>query len=194
MPAPAPSPSTGAPACPCPSLLPAARQGSGWLLSPWPRPARSRVPGTQSALCSSPGFSPSMVERLGSPCGEWTFVSPQWGWGQSFYPLNPAARDEKKTGPGSPRAEGQHKGPSVPGPGAWLPASGSKGEEPCTEGADRPTFPAREMPRGWRTRQIASRRVAPFTSWQCGHPPWSKAENLPSAPQTGQLSCPWAAH
>lgn len=55
---------------------------------PCPGPARSRGPSTQSALCSSPCLSPCAVEHLGSPCGEWTFVSPQWGRGQSFCPLN----------------------------------------------------------------------------------------------------------
>uniref|UniRef100_A0A8C4LK40 Allograft inflammatory factor 1-like EF-hand domain-containing protein n=1 Tax=Equus asinus asinus TaxID=83772 RepID=A0A8C4LK40_EQUAS len=80
------SPGLQAPACPPPP-----GRLAGLRLAPvrcGPGPARSRGPSTQSTLCGGPGLAPSAVERLGSPCGEWTFVSPQWGRGQSFCPLN----------------------------------------------------------------------------------------------------------
>lgn len=79
---PEPAPAPLSPRLPCRAQVGSCRH--------CPDPARSRGPSSQSALCSSPGLSPCTRERLGSPCGEWTSVSLQWGRGQSFCPLNPS--------------------------------------------------------------------------------------------------------
>lgn len=175
---------------PWPSLPSAAQHGSGWLLpaAAQARPARSRGPRTQSALCRRACLPSSAVERLGSPCGEWTFVSPQWGRGQSFCPLNPQQhRMKRKQGPGARAGRGRQKGPSVLGPGAWFPASGLKGEELCTEGAGQTHLwcPGDAL---WVWEPWA--RWGTTRTWHCGHPHCSRAESWPVllGPLTAQPS------
>lgn len=128
---------------PLPSMaqvgLPAAAQA---------RPARSRGPrATISSL--SPRLPPLLrgVERLRSPCGEWTFVSPQWGRAE-FLPIeSPAAQDEeKKQGPGAPRGEGGRKSLCS---GPWCLVPSQRRRRGCAQKEpDRPTFGAQEMHSG----------------------------------------------
>ena len=97
--------------------------------------------------------------------------------GQGFCPLNPQQhRMKRKQGPGARAGRGRQKGPSVLGPGAWFPASSSKGEEPCTEGAGQTHLwcPGDAL-RVWEPWAC----WGTTRTWPCGHPRCSRAESWP---------------
>lgn len=142
---PATGPGTGSSTClhatPGPSPLPAApptprlpsRQGSGWLLSA----------AAQTLLApGAPAHNQPFVAALASPLRGGAAREPLCrmdvcvatvGQGAEFLPIESQQHGMKrKQGPGARAGRGRHKGPSVPGPGAWVPASSSKGEELCT--------------------------------------------------------------
>lgn len=145
-----PGPPRPSPAGPSPPLpLSAPSRPTGLRLAPVTTGQALLAPGApaHNRLFVTAPASPLCGGASRSPCGEWTFVSPQWDRGQSFCPLNPAARDEKKTGPRSPRGGGRHKGPSVQASALGLQPAARK-ERNRTHAEARPTFPAGATPPG----------------------------------------------
>lgn len=140
---------TPGPLAPRPLPLSAPSRPTGLRLGPDTAGQALLAPGAPAHnwLFVSAPASPLGGGASRSPCGEWTLVSPQWDRGQSFCPLNPAARDEKKTGPRSPRGGGGTKVPLFR-PRRLVSSQRLERRGTALAQRARPTFPAGAMPPG----------------------------------------------